>query len=46
MEKKVKDAGQQMGYRSLEWNSVKATSRPIWARVVAGANMIHFIIII
>ena len=28
----VKDMGQQMGYRSLEWNwPKKAMNRPIWA---------------
>ena len=29
----VKDMGQQMGYRSLEWN------RPIWAGIVDGAKL-------
>ena len=29
--------GQQMGYRSLEWNWPKeATNRPIWAGIVDG----------
>ena len=35
----VKDTGQQMGYRSLEWNWPKeATNRPIGAglKIVAG----------
>ena len=33
----VKDMGQQMGYRSLEWNWPKeAMNRPIWAGIVDG----------
>ena len=36
----VKDMGQQMGYRSLEWNWPKeATNRPIWAGIVDGAKL-------
>ena len=35
----VKDMGQQMGYRSLEWNWPKeAMNRPIWAGIVDGSN--------
>ena len=33
----VKDMGQQMGYRSLEWNWPKeAMNKPIWAGIVGG----------
>ena len=36
----VKDMGQQMGYRSLEWNWPKeAMNRPIWAGIVDGAKL-------
>ena len=36
----VKDTGQQMGYRSLEWNWPKETmNRPIWAGIVDGAKL-------
>ena len=36
----VKDMGQQMGYRSLEWNWLKeAMNRPIWAGIVDGAKL-------
>ena len=38
----VKDMGQQMGYRSLEWNWPKeAMNRPIWARasIVDGTKL-------
>ena len=36
----VKDMGQQMGYRSLEWNWPKETMNiPIWAGIVDGAKM-------
>ena len=36
----VKDMGQQMGYRSLEWNWPKeAMNRPIWAGIVDGARL-------
>ena len=36
----VKDMGQQMGYRSLEWNWPKeAMNRPIWASIVDGAKL-------
>ena len=36
----VKDMGQQMGYRSLEWNWPKeAMNRPIWAGILDGANL-------
>ena len=36
----VKDMGQQMGYRSLEWNWPKeAMNRPIWAVIVDGAKL-------
>ena len=36
----VKDMGQQMGYRSLEWNSPKeAMNRPIWAGIIDGAKL-------
>ena len=36
----VKDIGQQMGYRSLEWNWPKeAMNRPIWAGIVDGAKL-------
>ena len=40
----VKDMGQQMGYRSLEWNWPKdAMNRPIWAGIADGAcfNLLH-----
>ena len=37
---KDKDMGQQMGYRSLEWNWPKeAMNRPIWASIVDGAKL-------
>ena len=36
----VNDMGQQMGYRSLEWNWPKeAMNRPIWAGIVDGAKL-------
>ena len=36
----VKDMGQQMDYRSLEWNWPKeAINRPIWAGIVDGAKL-------
>ena len=36
----VKNMGQQMGCRSLEWNWPKeAMNRPIWAGVVDGAKL-------
>ena len=36
----VKDMGQQMGYRSLEWNWPKeAMNIPIWAIIVDGAKL-------
>ena len=36
----VKDMGQQMGYRSLEWNWPKeAMNRPIWAGIIDGAKL-------
>ena len=36
----VKDMGQQMGYRCLEWNWPKeAMTRPIWAGIVDGAKL-------
>ena len=36
----VKGMGQQMGYRSLEWNWPKeAMNRPIWASIVDGAKL-------
>ena len=36
----VKDMGQQMGYRSLEWNWPKeAMNRPIRAGIVDGAKL-------
>ena len=36
----VMDMGQQMGYRSLEWNWPKeAINRPIWAGIVDGAKL-------
>ena len=36
----VKDMGQQMGYRSLEWNWPKeAMNRTIWAGIVDGAKL-------
>ena len=36
----AKDMGQQMGYRSLEWNWLKeAMNRPIWAGNVDGAKL-------
>ena len=39
----VKDMGQQMGCRSLEWNWPKeAMNRPIWASIVDGAKLLHF----
>ena len=34
----VKDMGQQMDYRSLEWNWPKEV--PIWAGIVDGAKML------
>ena len=38
----VKDMGQQMGYRSLEWNWPKeAMNRPIWASIVDGAKLFY-----
>ena len=33
----VKDMGQQMGYRSLEWK--EAMNIPIWAGIVDGAKL-------
>ena len=39
----VKDMGQQMGYRSLEWNWPKeAINIPIWAGIVDGALLSSF----
>ena len=36
----VNDMGQQMGYRSLEWNWPKeAMNVPIWASIVDGAKL-------
>ena len=37
----VKDMGQHMGYRSLEWNWTKEAMnrRPIWAGIVDGAKL-------
>ena len=36
----VKDMGQQMGYRSLQWNWPKeAMNRPIGAGIVDGAKL-------
>ena len=36
----VKDMGQQMGYRSLEWNWPKeAMNRPNWAGIVDRAKV-------
>ena len=36
----VKNMGQQMGYRSLEWNWLKeAMNIPIWAGIVDGAKL-------
>ena len=36
----VKDMGQQMGYRSLEWNWPKeAMNRPIWVGIVDGVKL-------
>ena len=36
----VKGMGQQMGYRSLEWNRLKeAVNIPIWAGIVDGAKL-------
>ena len=36
----LKDMGQRMGYRCLEWNWPKeAMNRPIWASIVDGAKM-------
>ena len=36
----VKDMGQEMGYRSLEWNWPKeAMNRPIWTGIVDGAKL-------
>ena len=36
----VKDMGQQMGYRSLEWNWPKeAMNIPIWAGIVDGPKL-------
>ena len=36
----VKDMGQQMGYRSLEWNWPKeAMNRPIWAGIFDGTKL-------
>ena len=36
----VKDTGQKMGYRSLEWNWPKeAKNIPIWAGIVDGAKL-------
>ena len=37
----VKDMGQQMGYRSLEWNWPKeAMNIPIWSGIVDGAKLL------
>ena len=39
----VKDMGQQMGCRSLEWNWPKeAMNIPIWSGIVDGAKLLHF----
>ena len=36
----VKDMGQQMGYRSLEWNWPKeAMNIPIWSGIVDGTKL-------
>ena len=36
----VKDMGQQMGYRSLEWSwPTEAMKRPIWAGIVDEAKL-------
>ena len=35
----VKDMGQQIGYRSLEWSWKEAMNRPIWAGIVDGAKL-------
>ena len=36
----VKDMGQQMGYRSLEWNWPKEAMKiPVWAGIVDGAKL-------
>ena len=36
----MEDMGQQMGYRSLEWNWPKgATNRPIWAGIGGGTKL-------
>ena len=39
------DMGQQLGYRSLEWNRPKeAMNIPIWAGIVTGAKMFNFLV--
>ena len=41
----VKDMGQQMGYRSLEWNWPKeAMNIPIWAGIVDGAKLFYLLV--
>ena len=43
---KMKDMGQQMGYRGLEWNWPKeAMNRPIWAGIVDGAKLFSLYVI-
>ena len=42
----VKDMGQQMGYRSLEWNWPKeAKNTPIWAGIVDGAQLFNLLVV-
>ena len=43
--KGVKDMGEQMDYRSLEWNWPKeAMNRSIWAGIVDGAKLFNFLV--
>ena len=43
----VKDMGQQMGYRSLEWNWPKeAMNRPIWAGIVDGSRVTSLLLLL
>ena len=42
--REVKDMGQHMGYRRLQWNWLKeAMNIPNWAGIVAGAKLFNFL---